>query len=124
MGPEQQYLQHLQAGRFMLMRSRSNGRCFFHPRVAAPGSGETDLEWVPASGRAEVYATTVIRQKPPAQNYNLAIVQLEEGPRMMSRVDGIAPEAVRIGMPLRAEVIRENDVALVVFLPADGGGAR
>ncbi len=98
----------------MLMRSRSGGT-FFYPRVASPGFGETDLEWVEASGRGEVYATTVIRQKPPAPDYNLAIVQLAEGPRMMSRVEGLPPEAVRIGMRLVAHIAVEGEVPLVVF---------
>ena len=75
-------------------------------------------EWVEACGRGTVYSTTVIRQKPPTPNYNLALIDLAEGPRMMSRVEGIAPEAVKIGMAVRARVIRENDQPLVVFEPA------
>lgn len=106
----------------MLLRSRGSGRCFFHPRVAEPGTGATDLEWVAASGYGEVYSTTVIRQKPPTPHYNLAIVQLEEGPRMMSRVEGISPEGVRIGMKVRACVISAEGGPLVVFHPAEEGG--
>ena len=68
------------------------------PRVAEPGTGCTDLEWVEASGKGTVYSTTVIRQKPPTPNYNLALIDLAEGARMMSRVEGIPPEEVRIGM--------------------------
>jgi hypothetical protein len=118
MNPEKEYFEHLAAGRFMIQKSRSTGGHVFYPRVAEPGSGATDLEWVEACGRGTVYSTTVIRQKPPAPNYNLALIDLAEGPRMMSRVDGIAPEAVRIGMPVKARVIRENDQPLVVFEPA------
>ena len=77
----------------MLLRSRETGRCFWFPRVAEPGTGCTDLEWVEASGEGTVYSTTVIRQKPPTPDYNLALIDLAEGPRMMSRVEGIAPEA-------------------------------
>ena len=90
----------------------------FYPRVAEPGTGATDLEWVAASGRGTVYSTTVIRQKPPTPNYNLALIDLAEGPRMMSRIEGIAPEAVKIGMAVKAKVVRENDQPLVVFEPA------
>jgi uncharacterized OB-fold protein len=118
MNPEQDYFEHLAQGRFMLQRSRSTGGYVFYPRVAEPGTGATDLEWVPASGRGTVYSTTVIRQKPPTPNYSLVLVQLAEGPRMMSRVDGMAPEDVRIGMPVQARVIRDNDQPLVVFEPA------
>ena len=118
MNPEKEYFEHLAEGRFMIQGSRSTGGHVFYPRVAEPGTGATDLEWVPASGRGTVYSTTVIRQKPPTPNYNVALIDLAEGPRMMCRVDGIAPEQVKIGMPVKAKIVRENDQPLVVFEPA------
>ena len=117
MNPEKEYFEHLAAGRFMIQKSRSTGGHVFYPRVAEPGTGATDLEWVAASGHGTVYSTTVIRQKPPTPNYNLALIDLAEGPRLMSRVDGVAPEDVKIGMPVRARVIVENDQPMVVFEP-------
>jgi uncharacterized OB-fold protein len=116
--PEQDFLTFLAEGRFMLQRSRETGRHLFYPRVAEPGTGCTDLEWVQASGAGTVYSTTVIRQKPPTPNYNLALIDLAEGPRMMSRVEGVAPEGVRIGMRVSAKIIRENDAPMIVFEPA------
>ena len=116
--PELQYEAFLAEGRFMLLRSRETGRCFWFPRVAEPGTGCTDLEWIEASGRGTVHSTTVIRQKPPTPNYNLALIDLEEGPRMMSRVEGVDPQSVRIGMAVRAKVIREGEKPLLVFEPA------
>jgi uncharacterized OB-fold protein len=101
-GPEAQYRAFLRAGRFMIQRSRSTGRHVFYPRLAAPGTGETDLEWVEASGLGTVHATTVNRTREGA--YNICLVELDEGPRLMSRVEGIAPEAVRIGMRVRARI--------------------
>jgi uncharacterized OB-fold protein len=118
MNPEKEYFGHLAQGRFMLQRSASTGGHVFYPRVAEPGTGATDLEWVAASGRGTVYSTTVIRQKPPTPNYNLALIDLAEGPRMMSRVEGVAPEDVKIGMPVRARLVTENGQPLVVFEPA------
>lgn len=116
--PEQQYEAFLADGRFMLLRSRETGRCFWFPRISEPGTGCTDLEWFEASGRGTVYSTTVIRQKPPTPSYNLALIDLAEGPRMMSRVEGIDPDRVRIGMAVRAKVIREGEKPLLVFEPA------
>ena len=115
--PELDFQNYLEAGAFRIQRSRTTGRCIFYPRVAEPLTGSTDLEWVEASGRGTVYYTTVIRQKPPTPIYNIALIDLEEGPRLMSRVEGIAPEQVRIGMAVRAKIVRENDKALVVFEP-------
>jgi uncharacterized protein len=116
--PEAEFGAFLEQGRFMLQRSRTGGACFFYPRVAEPGTGNTDLEWVEASGDGVVYSTTVIRQKPPTPHYNLALIDLAEGARLMSRVEGVAPEGVRIGMKVRAKVIRENNSPLLVFEPA------
>ncbi|MGB0210641.1 Zn-ribbon domain-containing OB-fold protein [Algiphilus sp.] len=115
--PEAQYRAFLAEGRFMLQRARGSGRHVFHPRVAEPGTGDTDLEWVEASGRGTVYATTVVRKRPPEPSYNVALIDLAEGPRMMSRVVGIDPEAVRIGMPVRARIEQEDGEPLVVFAP-------
>lgn len=116
--PEAQYQQFLAEGRFMIQRSASSGRYVFYPRVAEPGTGATDLEWVEASGRGTVYSTSVVRQKPPAPNYNVALIDLAEGPRMMSRVVGMAPEEVRIGMAVRAKIERDGETPVVVFEPA------
>ncbi|HTV98615.1 MAG TPA: Zn-ribbon domain-containing OB-fold protein [Steroidobacteraceae bacterium] len=116
--PEEEFFAFLAEGRFMLQRSRESGRCFFYPRVAEPLSGCTDLEWVEARGRGTVYSTTVVRQKPPTPSYNVALIDLEEGPRLMSRVEGIASEEVRIGMAVKARIIRESDKPLLVFEPA------
>ena len=113
--PEQDYFAFLEQGRFMLLRERSSGRHIFYPRVAEPGTGSTDLEWVEASGAGTVYSTSVMRERPPKPSYNVALIDLDEGPRMMSRVDGLAPEAVRIGMRVKARIIREDDAALLVF---------
>ena len=118
MQPEKEYLEFLAQGRFMLQRSRASGKFIYYPRVAEPRTGSTDLEWVAASGRGSVYSSTVIRQKPPTPNYNLALIDLAEGVRVMSRVDGVAPEDVRIGMGVRAVIKRENDQRILVFEPA------
>ncbi len=97
----------------MIQRSRSTGAHTFYPRVAIPGTGERDLEWVAASGLATVYAITVNRTREGA--YNLALVDLDEGPRMMTRIDGV--ETVPIGACVRARIIEENGAPLVVFVP-------
>jgi uncharacterized OB-fold protein len=113
--PEKDYLRFLAEGRFMIQRSRASGRFVFYPRVAEPGSGDTDLEWVEASGKGVVHATTVIRQRDPATSYNVALIDLAEGVRMMARVEGLAPEAVRIGMVVQARVALDRDAPIVVF---------
>jgi len=118
--PEQEYFAHLAQGRFMLQRSRSSGRHVFYPRIAEPVTGARDLEWVPASGLGTVHAVTVMRPKPPQQPYNVVLVDLDEGVRMMSRVEGIDAAAVRIGMRVRARIAAQDDKPLVVFDLVEG----
>ena len=116
--PEKDYFAFLAEGKFMLLRERTSGNYMHYPRVAEPRTGSTDLEWVPAGGGGTVYSTSVMRQRPPKESYNVALIDLDEGPRMMSRVDGIAPDAVKIGMKVRAKIIQEDDASVLVFEPA------
>lgn len=122
MTPEQDYLAHLATGKFMLQRSRASGKVFFHPRLAEPGTGARDLEWTEVSGYGTVYARTVIRPRPPAEPYNVVLVDLDEGPRMMSRVDGVKPEDVSIGMRVKARIAQEGTLFLVVFDACEATG--
>ena len=115
-GPEAEYRAHLEAGRFMIQRSRSSGQYVFYPRIAVPGTGERDLDFVPASGWGTVYAITVNRSR--EGSYNLALIDLDEGPRMLSRVEGV--ETVPIGTRVRARIIQEDGAPLVVFDPERG----
>ena len=122
--PEEEWRAHLAEGRFMLQRSRSTGGYVFYPRVAEPGTGAEDLEWVPASGDGVVHAVTIVRKKDPADSYNVVLVDLVEGPRLMSRVDDAAPEAIVIGLPVKARILpdgeRLKDASrpMLVFVPA------
>lgn len=119
LGPDALFEALLAEGRFMIQRSRSTGAHVFYPRAIAPGTGADDLEWVEASGRGTVYATTVVRQRPDkGGDYNVVLVDLEEGPRMMSRVVGLAPDAVAIGMAVVAEVGDISGKPAVLFRPA------
>jgi uncharacterized OB-fold protein len=116
LGPEAQFRTYLDQGKFMIQRSKSTGRYVFYPRVAAPCTGERDLEWVEASGHGTVYSTTVVRNRPEkGGDYNVALVDLEEGPRMMSRVVDIEPSAIEIGMKVRAKVGELDGKPQVLF---------
>jgi uncharacterized OB-fold protein len=118
-GPEQQFKLFLQQGRFMLQRSRSTGRFVFYPRVMVPGSGDADLEWVEACGLGTLYAITVNRTR--TGNHNVALVDLDEGPRMMSRIADC--ETAPIGCRLKAEISTLMGEPAVVFNRLPVGGA-
>lgn len=77
----------------------------FIPRELCPQCFSADAEWVPIAGRGEVFSYTIVHRAPtPAYQadapYVIAHVTLAEGPRMIANLIGIAPEDVRIGMPV------------------------
>lgn len=111
LGPQAAYTAFLRTGRFMLQRSRATGQHIFYPRVMCPGSGETDLEWVEASGMGRIYAITVNRSR--AGSYNIALIDLDEGPRMMSRIEGV--ETAPIGARVKACIREEEGEPFVAF---------
>ena len=91
------------------------GRAVFHPRV---GEG---LEWRTSAGLGTVYATTVTHPRDGAP-YNVALIDCDEGFRLMSRVEDIDPMQVRIGMRVRFRVHRPSgdEPPYPVFSPAEG----
>ncbi len=74
------------------------------------------------SGRGRVATFTVYRQQydpgfvPP---YVIALIELNEGPRMISNLIGCAPESVRVGMPVRSRFERRGERMLALFEPDD-----
>ncbi len=112
------YQAELNVGRFCLQQCLQCQRHTFSPRELCPHCGADTLRWVRPSGRGTVYSTTTIARKPDAGgNYNVALIDLDEGVRMMSRVQGFAPEDVRIGQRVQAQVIQQDGKGLVVFEP-------
>lgn len=73
----------------------------YYPRSLCPACWEP-IEWVELSGSGLVFATTVVRRigiEPFGERvpYNLSIVELDEGPRLLTNVVGADPTDVRIG---------------------------
>ena len=107
--------------RFALPRCEDCGKFHFYPKPACPHCGGVQLAWAEASGRGEVYShSTVYRAPSPAFKtelpYVIAIVKTDEGPHLLSRVVGVAAEAVRIGLRLRVRLEQRPDgTALPVF---------
>lgn len=115
--PEAHWRAALDDGRLLLQRGVTSGTAFFPPRVAEPGSGDR-VEWFETHGGGTVYSVTVVGQKPPLPPYNVVLVDLDDGVRVMSRVDGIEPSDVRIGLRVTARIAREDGAAILVFDPA------
>lgn len=115
------YSEALAAGRFRIQRCNGCRQYVFYPRVVCPHCASGDLDWVEPSGLGTVYSTTVVRR--PADKggpYNVALIDLDEGVRLMSRVDGLTPDAVRIGLRVRVQVATVNGAPAPVFTPLEG----
>jgi len=120
-GPDATFRDGLKRGEINLQKCRSCGQSIFFPRALCPHCHGTDLEWQPISGRGEVYTTTAVRRKPErGGDYNVCMIELAEGARMMSRVDGIAPEQVTIGLAVDLFVGEIDGRAAVLCKPVEG----
>lgn len=78
----------------------------FYPRLYCMHCGAEQISWVTASGRGVIYSYTIIHQNKSPEfvqetPYNVAVVQLEEGPRMMSNIVGISSEELRVDLPVK-----------------------
>ena len=68
------------------------------------------------TGRGVVYSTCVIRQPPKdGPSYNVALIDLDFGARLMSRVEGVNAEEIRIGDRVKARISDFGDAPILVF---------
>jgi uncharacterized OB-fold protein len=111
-------LAHLEKNELAYQFSPQANRAVFFPRIVCPFTGSDKLEWRVSAGRGTVHATTVVH---PAEGapFNVALVDCDEGFRLMSRVEDIAPDAVRIGMRVKFRVHRPGgeEPPMPVFTP-------
>ena len=111
-------------GELMLQRCHACGEPYFYPRPICPACGSTDVEWFTASGQATLYSYVINHRPAPGFEdeapYAIAVVQLAEGPRMMTSLVGVPadPEVLVLDMPLRVAFEQRGDISLPVFAPA------
>jgi uncharacterized OB-fold protein len=109
----------------MLMRCRGCGAWRLPSRPRCPDCWSTDTEWARASGRGTLYSFGIMHQKFPGFEgetpYQYAVVELEEGPRIVSNVVGVAHDDLRCDMPLEAVFDDVADDATLVRFTKAGG---
>jgi uncharacterized protein len=111
----------LKAHRMQLQRCGGCQKFIYYPRAVCPACLSDDLVWAPVSGRGVVHAFTIPHRHPnPAFGsqapYVVALIELEEGVRMLSNLVDVepTPDVVEVGMPV--EVVYE-DVTDEITLP-------
>jgi uncharacterized protein len=120
------YWDGLKEEKLMLPKCDDCGKAFFYPRIACPHCHSRNVGWTQASGKGKLYSFEIayrslnpaFKIEPP---YVLAMIELEEGPRMMSNLINIeaTPEALKIDMPVEVVFEKQNDdVTIPLFQPA------
>jgi uncharacterized protein len=119
--PLKTYIDHLERGELAYQYSPAAGKPVFFPRVVCPFTGSDRLEWRVSKGLGTVHATTVVHPADGAP-FNVALIDCDEGFRLMSRVEDVLPEEVRIGQRVRLRVHRPGggEPPMPVFVPVEG----
>ena len=114
----------LKEGKFLLRHCNACGRDHYYPRPFCPSCWSDDVSWKEASGRGRLYTYSIVHVNdlPPFAErvpYVAAVVELDEGPRVMTNVEGVAFEDLRVDMPLVVEFKPiSDDVTIPVFRAA------
>ncbi len=110
-------------GRLLLPRCDECGDTIWYPRLVCPFCGSHSVSYVESSGLGTVYSYTVVRRgSGPYREetpYVLAMIQLDDGPIMMSNVVGTDPETLEVGLPVKVifEPAGEDGDAIPRFMP-------
>lgn len=115
--------------RLMIQRCADCEKHVFYPRLSCPSCFSDRLDWIEASGRGTIYSYTLVQNNPPSTfakdvPFVIAIVELEEGVRMMTNIVDYDPDVLRCEMPV--EVTFEplsDEITLPQFKPLAKGGA-
>jgi uncharacterized OB-fold protein len=108
------YWEGLAQGELRIQRCDACSRAVFYPRSICPHCHADRLSWIVASGRGTIYSYTVAHQAfgmfADEVPFIVAIIELEEGVRMMSRIIDAPRERVAIGLPVQVtfETVGEN----------------
>lgn len=121
--PETQpFWDNCRRGVLSVQQCQDCGLTFFYPRTACPGCGSaTALHWIEVSGRATLHSYVISHLQAPGFQppYVIAVVELNEGPRLVSNLVGVTAEAaaLTIDMPLVVDFETRGDSAVPVFRP-------
>ena len=120
----EEYWDGLKGGKLLIRRCGSCGAAHHYPRPFCPECWSEDVSWEEASGDGTLYTYSTVYQNdlPPFGEqvpYVAAVVDLAEGPRVMTRVIECEPEQLVIGMALRLRTVPlDDELQMTAFVPA------
>ena len=118
------YWDGLKDHKLLIQRCNSCKRAYFYPRPFCPKCFTFDVQWFEASGKAKLYSFVINHRPAPGfgpEPYVIAIVELDEGPRMMSNLIGIDPDPNKIRCDMRLQIAYEDvsgEITRPKFRPA------
>lgn len=100
--------------KLVLQHCESCNRPIHYPRIACPHCGSERLGWRTASGKGRIYSYTVVVSNAPSafladMPYVVAVVELDEGVRMLSNIVDCDPDQLRCDMPVEVTFERLDD---------------
>jgi uncharacterized OB-fold protein len=123
-GTLQRHQAALDQGQFWIQQCKSCHKHIYFPREICPHCGSDAVDFVAPSGLGIVYAVTTVRRKPAdGGDYNVSLIDLDEGPRLMSTITNLTPDLVKIDQRVKAHVEVTEGRGLVKFTVLQGGAA-
>lgn len=113
-------------GELHLQRCASCEQAFFYPRSACPACGSTNVPWFVAAGTGRLHTYVISHRASPGFEdevpYAIAVVELDEGPRLLTNIVGVTndPESLVLDMALEVDFEPRGDQMVPVFRPASG----
>lgn len=111
-------------GELMIQRCLTTGQFFLYPRTYSPFVTGGAVEWVRACGQGSLYSYNIVTRPAPGFEdrapYALAVVELAEGPRLMTNIVGVdnTPENLVLDMALQVTFEERDGFCLPMFEPA------
>ncbi len=121
----QHYWDGAKAGELRLQKCDACAKTYFPPRPFCPGCGSRKVSVVKASGKGKLYSYVIHHRPAPGFTppYAIAVVELDEGPRLMTNIVECeqTPEALQLDMKLEVTFEKlDDDISLPLFKPAKG----
>lgn len=114
--PESQaFFEAAAQGKLLYGACRQCGEAHFYPRKSCPHCFSAEVDWQQSSGLGRIYTYTV--SGPASDRQVLALVELDEGVRMLSNIVDATPEDLAIGARVRVAFARAGAVRVPVFVP-------
>ena len=116
---EQPFYDACAEGKLVLQRCQSCGHVLFYPRTHCDACQSDQLVWEDASGVGSIASYTVVRRGVSADfvpPYVIALIDLAEGPRMMSQIIDTEPDALAVGLSVKVDFAAwSEDITLPLF---------